>query len=252
MNATGNIASTDYQSISDLNAPPLPLEGSKGSSYRNGLMPHQDFDNLIIVEPQRAVGELLSAQLSSQLPDVSISLAQTLQEAVKLLTDSPRSLVLAEVRFSEGGVTRLAEVIRRVYPLSRLAVWTQQSSEYLEAQSHELQLAGVLSKSQSVRELIAALRKLLQGETLAVQAWNAKGHSNVPAVDQESIRQLTSRQIDIMLLLSEGYSVKQVAQKLGLTVKAVDSLKYRLMKSLGFNDRVQLTRFAIRAGLIDP
>jgi|GEM_PF-3399400 len=251
MNSSGNTVTSDYHSVSEFPRATSSLEAVKDNGYRNCSMPRQAYNRLILVEPQRAVGELFTAQLSSQLPDIGISLAHTLQEAVRLLTESPRSVVLAEVRFSEGGVTRLAEVIRRVYPQSRLAVWTQQSSEYLEAQSHELQLAGILSKSQPVRELVAALRKLLDGETLAVTP-EGQPRSGVPEVDQEAIRQLTGRQIEIMLLLSEGYSVKQVAQKLGLSVKAVDSLKYRLMKSLGFNDRVQLTRFAIRAGLIDP
>ncbi|MBI1347284.1 hypothetical protein GC163_13475 [bacterium] len=210
------------------------------------------FDHLILVEPQLCIGELLTSQLRRQIPQIDICHSKSLQETVRCLSDAPASLVVAEVRFAEGGISRLSDVIQRIYPRSHLVAWTQHHSEYLTAQASELGLYGVLPKSMPLNDLVASLELLLRGGKLSPVIPSLQAGGTDSEVDLEAIRQLTGRQIEIMLLLSEGYSVKQVAQKLHLTVKSVDSLKYRLMKQLGFNDRVQLTRFAIRAGLIDP
>jgi len=62
---------------------------------------------------------------------------------------------------------------------------------------------------------------------------------------------LTSRQREILCLLAEGLSVKEVAAKIHLSAKSVDSHKYRIMRKLNLHDRVLLARYAIRHGLIE-
>jgi DNA-binding CsgD family transcriptional regulator len=68
----------------------------------------------------------------------------------------------------------------------------------------------------------------------------------------EQLQGLSRRELDVFKLLAKGNSVKEVARTLGLSFKAVDSQKYRIMRKLGLTDRVQVTRLAIRAGLITP
>ena len=63
---------------------------------------------------------------------------------------------------------------------------------------------------------------------------------------------LTSRELQILMHLALGDSVKEVAVKLGLTPKSAESCKYRIMKKLGIHNRVLLCRYAIREGLIEP
>jgi len=55
-----------------------------------------------------------------------------------------------------------------------------------------------------------------------------------------------------LILITEGLTVREIAQRMNLSAKSVDSLKYRLMKRLNLHDRVGLVRLAIREGLIDP
>jgi DNA-binding CsgD family transcriptional regulator len=68
----------------------------------------------------------------------------------------------------------------------------------------------------------------------------------------EQLQCLNRRELDVFRLLAKGDSVKEVARALGLSFKAIDSQKYRIMRKLGLTDRVQVTRLAIRAGLITP
>jgi DNA-binding NarL/FixJ family response regulator len=63
---------------------------------------------------------------------------------------------------------------------------------------------------------------------------------------------LTHQQLEVLRHLARGDSVKEVAQKVALTPRSVEGLKYRIMQQLDLNDRVALARFAIREGLTLP
>jgi DNA-binding NarL/FixJ family response regulator len=63
---------------------------------------------------------------------------------------------------------------------------------------------------------------------------------------------LSARQLDLLRHLASGLSVKEIAHAMRMSYKSVDSLKYRLMRRLAIRDRVGLTRFAIREGLVTP
>lgn len=63
---------------------------------------------------------------------------------------------------------------------------------------------------------------------------------------------LTERQVEILKLLALGYSGKEIASKMHLALKSVESHKYRIMKTLGFRNAVRLCRYAIRNNLIEP
>jgi DNA-binding NarL/FixJ family response regulator len=69
---------------------------------------------------------------------------------------------------------------------------------------------------------------------------------------ESALSQLTNRQLEVLRHLARGESVKEVAKSLQLSQKSVDSHKYRIMHKLGIHDRVKLTRYAIREGLMLP
>lgn len=75
---------------------------------------------------------------------------------------------------------------------------------------------------------------------------------NDPVSAEEQLSVLNARELEVFTLLAQGRSVKEVAILLGASFKAIDSQKYRIMRKLGLTDRVQATRLAIRAGLINP
>ena len=72
------------------------------------------------------------------------------------------------------------------------------------------------------------------------------------AIEDISTECLTKRQQEILKLLALGDSVKEVARKLYLAPKSVEGHKHRIMKKLGIHDRVLLSRYAVRNGLILP
>jgi DNA-binding NarL/FixJ family response regulator len=70
--------------------------------------------------------------------------------------------------------------------------------------------------------------------------------------DDERFDVLTPRELEVLKLIAEAYSSKEIAQELFISVKTVERHRQNILDKLGMRDRVELTRYAIRRGLIQP
>lgn len=121
----------------------------------------------------------------------------------------------------------------------------------------QLQCAGYVTLNDSIPEILEVVRQVGSGHRAISPSlrphlhWEAgmnKYVLKVPGLSQS----LSRRQIDVMTRIARGDSVKEIARDMHLSQKSVDSHKYRIMRKLGLHDRVQVTRLAIREGLLSP
>ncbi|HEU5243826.1 MAG TPA: response regulator transcription factor, partial [Gaiellaceae bacterium] len=70
--------------------------------------------------------------------------------------------------------------------------------------------------------------------------------------EEEQFDILTPRELQVLKLIAEAYTSKEIAQELVISVKTVERHRQNILDKLGMNDRVELTRYAIRRGLIQP
>ena len=104
-------------------------------------------------------------------------------------------------------------------------------------------------------ELALAIRAVLRGETYlspAVSRGVVSDYVQRLRTDEPSGTGLTSRQTEVLQLIAEGLSSKQIARRLDLSVKTVETHRSQLMKQLDIHEVAGLVRFAIRVGLISP
>jgi DNA-binding NarL/FixJ family response regulator len=111
----------------------------------------------------------------------------------------------------------------------------------------------VLKHSASV-ELITALHAALEGQTyltpqLAGQVLTSMRESREG--DADPVGALTPRQRQVLQLLAEGYSAKEIGAKLSISARTVEFHKYQLMETLGLGSSAELIRFAIKNGLVE-
>ncbi len=125
------------------------------------------------------------------------------------------------------------------------------------AQSLRDNSCGYLTYDCSLESLLDAISNLADGEINhywcpeAAEMIDYSGKK--PKINSASaLSCLTERQLEVLTHLAEGKTVKEVAHILHLSHKSVDSHKYRIMNRLHVHDRVHLSRFAIREGLIEP
>lgn len=136
-------------------------------------------------------------------------------------------------------------------PRARVILLTIHEDDAFVVQALDAGIRGYVLKEQAVTDLAAAIRKVLRpGIYLskglsrdAVEAWR-RGKAN-PA------EPLTGREREVMCLISEGKTTREIAELLGISVKTADSHRTHLMQKLGIHETASLVRYAIRHGFID-
>ncbi|MCX5723887.1 MAG: response regulator transcription factor [Nitrospirae bacterium] len=146
-------------------------------------------------------------------------------------------------------VTRM----KKECPATRVVMLSMHAGEEYFQQALDSGAAGYLLKDADRMELELAIRTVMRGETYltptvakyAVEAYRQRKDS-----DQGPLASLSSRQKEILQLIAEGYANKEIAQRLDLSPRTVETHRAELMERLNIRDVPGLVKIAIRAGLI--
>ncbi len=143
--------------------------------------------------------------------------------------------------------------IRELQPLSKIIVLTMHDDPQLAAQAFRLGASGYLLKSSPGEELIGAIQEVSQGRAY-LSPMIAKGFIGVLlGTDGElphSAGNLTARQREVLQLLAEGKTMKEIAAILHISPRTVESHKYEMMQILGVTTSAELVQRAIRLKLV--
>lgn len=115
--------------------------------------------------------------------------------------------------------------------------------------------AGYLLKGAEPAELELAIQAVMRGETYltpAVSKLVVQDYLHGGGPKSDSLQELTPRQREILQLVAEGHSSKEIANKLNLSIKTVETHRGELMNRLNIHDIAGLVRYAIRTGLVTP
>lgn len=168
--------------------------------------------------------------------------------------EKPVDIVTLDLTMPGGSPTALIEDIVRHYPETRVVVLTMHDDPSYARMAFAAGAGGFVVKSAADSELIDAIRTVARGGThggKVVPATAGKKRTTAtpghPAIDT-----LSQREREVLVLIARGHSNQQVADKLFLSVKTVESYRSRLMTKLGLKDRSELTRLALETGLLAP
>ncbi len=118
--------------------------------------------------------------------------------------------------------------------------------------TRELGAKGYLTKNSAAEELVAVVAELLRGKTYYLNDTESSGKgSPANGVDKLATYNLSTRQFEIFCMLAEGRSVVDIASDLNLSPKTVNNHRSHIMAKLQLNNSVELSRFAIRHGIIN-
>jgi DNA-binding NarL/FixJ family response regulator len=149
------------------------------------------------------------------------------------------------------GLQAVAELHKRRPQLRTLILSMHENERYLY-EALKAGASGYVLKSVADRDLVAACRAAMRGEAFLYPGAMTRLISDYlrQARDQEKIREepLTPREREVIKLIAESYSTRQIAQALVISEKTVDRHRTNILEKLGMHDRVQLTRYAIRRG----
>lgn len=146
--------------------------------------------------------------------------------------------------------------LRRAAPDSRVLVLTMHDDETYLRQVLAAGGSGYVLKQAADKELLSAIRTVHSGGTFLhpahAQALLAQPAQPAEEANQDSrLAQLSEREVEVLRLIALGYSNKEIAEMLFLSVKTVETYKARVMEKLELSTRAALVRFALQHGLMD-
>jgi DNA-binding NarL/FixJ family response regulator len=153
------------------------------------------------------------------------------------------------------GLQAARELSRR-QPDLRILILTMYDNEQFFFESLRVGASGYVLKSVADRDLVEACRAAMRDEPFlypgAVTALIRTVLDRARDGDTIPPRAITDREEEVLKLVAEGHSSKQIADLLFISVKTVERHRANLLAKLGLRDRLELTRYAIRSGLIEP
>jgi DNA-binding NarL/FixJ family response regulator len=178
-------------------------------------------------------------------------------EALTALDATPADLAIIDIAMPRMTGLQAAREINRRHPHVRILILSMYDNEQYFFEALKAGASGYVLKSVADRDLLEACRATLRGEPfLYAGAVTALIRDYLHRVRQgESLPEtiLTPREEEVLKLVAEGYSSREIANTLGISAKTVDRHRTNtLAAKLGLRDRLALTRYAIRAGLIEP
>ncbi len=192
-----------------------------------------------------------------QQPDLQVvAEASDGAEAVQLLRETEVDLAILDIAMpTMTGLQAAREITRRRNP-PRLLMLSMHDNEQYFFEALKLGASGYVLKSVVDEDLVEACRAAMRGQAFVYPG--AMGAIVRDYLDRlargERVPEtvLTPREDEVLKLVAEGRSTREIARLLSISVKTVEKHRANILSRLEMSDRTQLTRYAIRAGLIEP
>lgn len=174
-------------------------------------------------------------------------------ETLRLAEALRPDIVLLDIAMPGMNGLEVAQRLADTDPAIRVVILSMHASEEYVLRALRAGAAGYLLKDSAVAELELAIRSVTRGETYlsppvskrVVDEYVART-GGIP----DPLAALTPRQREILQLVAEGHTSKDIAQRLGLSYRTIETHRNQLMKRLGVTDLTGLVRFAVRSGLV--
>jgi DNA-binding NarL/FixJ family response regulator len=175
------------------------------------------------------------------------------REGLRLIEAHRPDVVLMDIIMPSLNGLDAAARVARTCPATRVVMLSMNAGEDSVLQTLRAGAAGYLVKTADPAELELAIRAVVRGETFLSSAIS----QHVVAAclgrlgrEQTSLERLTPRQREVLQLIAEGQTTKEIARVLGISVKTAEAYRGELMKALDIHDIASLTRYAVRMGLV--
>jgi len=173
-------------------------------------------------------------------------------EALKIAATQHPEVAVLDISMPHLNGLETARRFREGMPQVKIVLLTVHTEEPYVLEALQAGAVGYVLKTQAAVDLVQAIREVLQG---AVYLSPRVSHAVVKAYltkTEPPADPLTSREREILQLTAEGQTMKEIAGRLGLSIKTVESHRIRMMRKLGIHEIATLVRYAIRRGLTPP
>lgn len=216
------------------------------------MAPPSPAKRIVIVEDHTAIREMLAEVLRFESAYEIVGECGDGQQAVAMLLELKPDVLVLDARLPGlSGVDVLRRVAKQLRS-TRVMVFSGYESPALVREMIEAGAHGFVEKTAGLGEFKRGLETIANGGTyfgpgVAALLRNVVANGNPPS----GVETLTDREREILRLVAESHSTKEIAQKLAISVKTVDNHRTNLMRKLNLHDVASLTRYALEIGLVE-
>jgi len=211
---------------------------------------------ILVADDHEIVRRGLTLVLNDE-PDLEVvAEAADGEEAVRRALQDDIHLAILDISMPRKTGLQAAQELGRRRPELRVLILSMYDNEQFLFEELKAGASGYVLKSGADDDIVDACRAAMRGQPFlypsAVSALIRDAIDRADERGKDELEPLSPRELEVLKLIAEGSSSKEIAATLVLSIKTVERHRANILKKLGMRDRVELTRYAIRRGLIEP
>lgn len=221
-----------------------------------------DKTRVLIADDHYVVADGVKTVLSEEAEFEVVGSATDGHEALSLIELLKPEIVILDISMPNMDGVEAARQIRTLHEKVKILVYTMSASKGHIAALFREGVSGYVLKEEPLSELVQALKAIRNGAVFYSQTVNDILQEHVKELElgiagkdvaavQDGVAQLSAREKEVFVLLADGLSVKEVAERLYISTKTVESHKYNIKKKLNVQTLAEFTKIAARRHLID-
>jgi two-component system response regulator NreC len=209
---------------------------------------------IILADDHELVRKSIAALLRDETDFEVVAECSNGREMLELVERLRPAVAIIDVAMPEMNGVEATRRVRELSPMTRVIVLSNYADETYVRETLKAGAVGYIVKSGAAQDLIQAVRqgtraRVYLSEAVSAIATTRRG-ANGQALADGGTRPLSTREREVLQLIAEGRTSKEVAALLGISATTVKSHRNHIMEKLDIHDKAGLTRYAIRIGLI--
>jgi two-component system, NarL family, response regulator NreC len=196
----------------------------------------------------------LQSLLSAQADIDVVGEADDGAAAIELIQNVQPDVVLLDITMPGMNGLDATREIKRMYPATQVLILTMHDDDAYLRQALHAGASGFVLKRADDRDLLSAIRAVAKGEIYVHPSMSKALVGGImparPRAQKDPQHQLTARELEVLQLLAQGYTNQEIAHRLVLSVKTVETHRAHVMEKLGLKTRAELVRFALQESLL--
>jgi DNA-binding NarL/FixJ family response regulator len=206
---------------------------------------------VLIVDDHPAVREALASRIGRQADLEVCGEAADMSEALRLVADTQPDLAVVDISLKTGNGIDLIKRIKDRNDSVRMLVWSMHSESLYAERALRAGALGYINKDQATDKIVDAIRRVLEGKVYLSDAMAEKMlHRAVGGSREEVTRSpldaLANRELEVFRLIGQGVRTAEVAERLHLSVKTVETYRDRIRQKLDLSDGTELAHYATK------
>jgi len=198
------------------------------------------------------------AKLLDEQPDLQVvGEATNGQAVIDMAIELQPDIIVMDIAMPRLNGIEAAKRVRKALPKCKIIILSMYSHEHYIHQLMETGISGYLLKDSSGQDIIKAIRAALKNKTSMSPVISQKVEDAYLSPQKKMTRErryesLSNREREIFQLIAEGYATKKISEMLYISTSTVKTHRAKIMEKLSLTSPVELSKFAIKLGLVDP